>query len=124
MKKVFLALLLSAVALAPALSQALAQTPPPNLAPSELPNKPLTVIFKEITRGDLFRLVEQTLKENQKVKPFVMRRAQRGLIEYEGLYAGEKSELVDLLAQAVSGKASLRSQSRGEEGLEITLTPY
>lgn len=106
------------------LRPALAQTPPPNLAPSEIPSKPLTVIFKDITRGDLFRLVEQTLKENQKVKPFIMRRAQRGLIEYEGLYAGEKSELVDLLAQTLSGKFSIRSQSRGEEGLEIILTPY
>lgn len=106
------------------LRPAWAQTPPPNLAPSEIPGKPLVVIFKDITRGDLFRLAEQALKGSQKVKPFVMRRAQRGLIEYEGLYAGEKTELIDLLAQAVSGKASIRSQSRGEEGLEILLTPY
>ena len=101
-----------------------AQTLPPNLALGEIPSKPLTVIFKDMTRGDLFRLVERTLKENQKVKPFIMRRAQRGLIEYEGLYSGEKSELIDLLAQAVSGKVSLRSQSKGEEGLEILITPY
>lgn len=100
-----------------------AQTLPPNLGPSEIPSKPLTVIFKDITRHELFRLVEQGLRQNQLVKPFVMRRAQRGLVEYEGLYAGEKGVLLDALGQTVAGRVAIQSRSKGEQGLEITITP-
>ncbi|MDO8528169.1 MAG: hypothetical protein Q7T03_10865 [Deltaproteobacteria bacterium] len=94
----------------------------PSIALPDVPTLPLTVVFKNITRQDQFQLVVQTLKQSKRVDPFVMKRAQRGLIEYEGRFFGESSTLMDALQQAVQEKFKVESKPKGD-GLEILVTP-
>lgn len=94
----------------------------PSSMPQEAPSKPLTLIIKDVTRNDLFRLVLTSLKQSQRVKPLVMRRAQRGFIEYGGLYSGERGSLADIILQNSGGKLHVASRPTGENGLEIVVS--
>lgn len=89
---------------------------------SQEASQPLKVIFKDVTRQELFQLVNLTLKQSQKVNPFVMTRAQPGYFEYEGRFFGEQQELVDLLTQSVGEKLKIEARPTGLR-FEITLSP-
>lgn len=107
MKKILFLLLLS--------NLAFAQAP-------VLESKPLTVIFKDVTQHDLLKLTVETLKKSQQVEPLVMRRAQRGFVEYEGLYSGDQEALLGVLNSAVGDKLSVQAHPAPSEGLEILVT--
>ncbi|OGQ05711.1 MAG: hypothetical protein A3F82_05095 [Deltaproteobacteria bacterium RIFCSPLOWO2_12_FULL_44_12] len=99
---------------------AFAQAPSLNLP--EMPKQSLTVIFKDITKHDQFKMVMQAIKQSKRVSPFVMKRAQRGYIEYEGKFFGESESFLEMINQAVLGKLRIDSKPKGGEGLEITVT--
>lgn len=84
------------------------------------PAKQLTVIFKDVTQHDSVSLVTFTLKQTKRVNPFVMKKAQRGFIEYEGRYVGPEGELVEMLNIAIKDKLQMETKNL-ENGLEITL---
>lgn len=85
-------------------------------------SKPLTVIFKDVTQHDLLKLTVETLKTSKQVEPLVMRRAQRGFVEYEGLYSGDQEALLGVLNSAVGDKLSVQARPVASEGLEILVT--
>ena len=104
-----------------AMTTAYAQAPSLNLPPP--PMQPLIILFKNITRQDQFRLVADAVKASKRVDDFMMKRAQRGLIEYDGRFFGEASQLMNELQQATAGKLKLESKTKPDGGLEIIITP-
>ena len=102
-------------------SPSLAQSPSLNLPP--VPTQSLTVVFKNVVHQDQVRLVLESLKSSKRTEVFVMKRAQRGMIEYGGRYFGEANSLLDLLQQSVQDKLKLESKQKSDGDLEITVTP-
>lgn len=82
----------------------------------------LTITFKDIVKYDQFQLVNITLQQLRRVEPFVMIRAQRGQIVYEGEYIGDAESLIDSLRQSVGQQLKV-DWKQTEERLEIVVTP-
>ena len=101
-------------------SSVVAQAPSLNLP--EMPKQNLTVIFKDITKHDQFNLVIQALKQSKRVDPFVMTRAHRGYIEYEGKFFGESESLLETIQMSAEGGLKIDSKPKGKDGLEIVIT--
>ncbi|MDP2600649.1 MAG: hypothetical protein Q8P84_07975 [Deltaproteobacteria bacterium] len=87
------------------------------------PSQPLTVIFKNVTRNDLFRVFTDALKQSKRVENFVMVKAQRGFMEYKGELVGDGEPLMEILKEAVGDKLKLESKPKPDGGLEIIVTP-
>ncbi len=80
------------------------------------------ILFKDITRFDDFNFIQQYLKQTKKVDTFVMSRAKRGLIEYQGDFSGSDEEFLETMKAAANGRFQIELQ-REEGGLTITLSP-
>lgn len=96
-----------------------AQAPSLNLPP--VPSQPLTVIFKNVTRNDLFHVFTDALKQSKRVENFVMVKAQRGFIEYKGNLVGDGESLMEILKEAVGDKLTLEMKPKAA-GLELIVT--
>ena len=97
-----------------------AQTPSLNLPPP--PTQPLSVVFKNITKQDQFRLVLQALKKSKRVEQLVMARAERGFIEYKGRFFGEPDSLQQELQYSIEGKVNIEFKPKSDASLEILVT--
>jgi len=81
----------------------------------------LTVIFKDITQYDLVRSVLLTIQQTKMVDAFAMKRAKRGLIEYEGNLNASEKDFQEMLSTSVRDKLNIEATQK-ETGLEIVLT--
>lgn len=101
------------------LGPAFAQSPSLNLPPP--PSQPLTVIVKNVTRNDLFRVFTDALKQSKRVENFVMVKGQRGFIEYKGDFFGDSESFLAVLKEAVGEKLMLEMKPKAA-GLELLVT--
>lgn len=82
----------------------------------------LSVTFKDIVKYDQLQLVNITLQQLRRVEPFVMTKAKRGEIVYEGEYIGDAASLIDSLRQSVGQQLKV-DWKQTEEKLEIVVMP-
>lgn len=90
--------------------------------PMVLPDKELSVIFKDVTQHQIFEEVRGALWKSKVVRPFVMTKAQRGYIEFSGKYSGDKEALLKILHASVGGKLNIQAKSKEADALEVLIT--
>lgn len=94
----------------------------PSLNLPAVPTLPITVIFKDVTRNDLFRLVIGAIQQSKRVDNFVMARAQRGYIEYKGELVGDNESFLAIVQQAVGDKLKVEIKSKSSN-VELIVAP-
>jgi len=100
-------------------SPARAQAPSLNLPP--VPSETVVVIFKNVTRNDLFRVFTDALKQSKRVENFVMAKAQRGFIEYKGDFFGDSESFLTVMKEAVGDKLNIEMKPKAA-GIELLVT--
>ena len=88
------------------------------------PDKPITVIFKNLTRHESVMRVVQAIDDSRVVRPFHMVRAARSLIFYEGLFYGDENYLLTRLAEAIRGKLDMQIHHLPDNALELEFSDF